>query len=372
MKSLFSDQNKTKIIGLFTILFSVWILLYFIPELFISLFHTILGNLLLLALTLMVYMYDRVYGILTGLSIVILYRFAQLSKEGFDISINGTFSLDEVDGVNKKRPNPSWKDLEKEFLRIQNTINEHTVFDMEIIRKQASKRELAYFNKYGKWPWSQDVIDLFQESIRRNPYVRTMPEQATEYARTIYNQAAILRILTYQTKEGQFLLNGVLVKDASGNKLEELPSGFGDFPYETGQLENRVDDVIRCNLKNEQNPTLERVRYAGKGGIYTDQKEVITPVDYRKLEKIIPGFTFLNKPCNPCGSMAAVPDYSCAYHLRVKDKPPFISNVWQYLWGIRDNPLESQPSFLSEKINPNEFPILSELQSELQKQIKPK
>ena len=80
------------------------------------------------------------------------------------------------------------------------------------------------------------------------------------------------------------------------------------------------------------------------------------------------GFTFLNKPCNPCGAMAEKPDYSCAYRLRVKDKPPFISSVWQYLWGINDNPLESQPSFLSESINPNEFPLLSELQTELQKQ----
>ncbi|MFY7730871.1 MAG: hypothetical protein ACOVRN_15215 [Flavobacterium sp.] len=335
MKSFFSDQNKTKVIGLFTILFFIWILLYFIPELFVSLFRTLLGNLLLLLFTLMVYMYNHVYGILTGLVIVVLYRFAQLSKEGFEISINGTFSLDP------QEDKPSWADLDQEFLRIQNTINEHTVFDMETIHQQASKHELAYFNKHGKWPWSQEVIDLFQESVRHNPYVRTLPDQATEYARTIYNEAAILRILTYQTKEGQFLLNGVLVSDASGNKLEELPSGFGDFPYATGQLSNRVDDVIRCNLKNEHNPTLERVRYAGKGGIFGDQKEEITPVDYRHLETIIPGFTFINNPCNPCGSMAAVPDYSCAYRLRVKDKPPIVSSVWQYLWGIRDNPLKA-------------------------------
>jgi ABC-type Na+ transport system ATPase subunit NatA len=54
--------------------------------------------------------------------------------------------------------------------------------------------------------------------------------------------------------------------------------------------------------------------------------------------------------------------------LKVKDKSPFISNVWQYLWNINDNPLKSMPSFLTEYINPTVFPLLSELQSELKKE----
>jgi hypothetical protein len=285
------------------------------------------------------------YGLLTGLILLIIYRFSQISrKESFTTT------------------------SERDFLLIQNTINKQNVFDMNIIKSQASQEELDYFNTNGIWPWSQKVIELYEEAVNRNPYIRTVPEQAVNYARTIYNEAAILRVLSYQTKEGQFLLNGVLVKDPSGNKMEELPSGFGNFPYEAGLLENRVDDIIKCSMKDERNPTLERVRYTGKGGIFGEQTKKVTPVDYKDLEKIIPGFTFLNKPCNPCGALAADPDYSCAYKLRVKDKPPFISDVWQYLWGINDNPLESQPSFLTENINRDEFPLLSELQSELKKQ----
>jgi len=113
---------------------------------------------------------------------------------------------------------------------------------------------------------------------------------------------------------------------------------------------------------------LERITYTGKGGIFGEQKSKITPVDYKNLEKIIPGFTFLNGPCNPCGALNENPDYSCPFRLKVENKPPFISGVWQYLWGVKDNPLESTPSFLSENINPDKFPILSELQTELQKQ----
>jgi hypothetical protein len=291
-----------------------------------------------------------------------LYRFSRLSKEGFELNISGTFDIDE-----KREQSLSLSKMNEDFLKIQNTINKNKIFDMNKINSQASEEELNYFNENGKWPWSQEVIKLYEESINRNPYIRTLPGIATDYARTIYNENAILLILTYQTKEGLFLINGVLVKDPSGNKMEELPSGFGNFPYESGLLGNRVDDIIKCNMKNN---TLERISYTGKGGIFGEQTEKVTPVDYKELEKIIPGFTFLNEPCNPCSAMADKPDYSCAYRLKVKDKPPFISSVWQYLWGINDNPLESQPSFLSESINPNEFPLLSELQSELQKQNK--
>ena len=345
LKNIFNDQNKTRLIGLLTILIGIWLVFYFIPEIFVSLFNTFLGNMILIISVLLISVNNKMYGLLTGLILLIIYRFSQISrKESFTTT------------------------SERDFLLIQNTINKQNVFDMNIIKSQASQEELDYFNANGMWPWSQKVIELYEAAINRNPYIRTVPEQAVNYARTIYNEAAILRVLSYQTKEGQFLLNGVLVKDPSGNKMEELPSGFGNFPYEAGLLENRVDDIIKCSMKDERNPTLERVRYTGKGGIFGEQTKKVTEVDYKDLEKIIPGFTFLNKPCNPCGALAADPDYSCAYRLHVKDKPPFISEVWQYLWGINDNPLESQPSFLTENINRDEFPLLSELQSELKKQ----
>ena len=104
---------------------------------------------------------------------------------------------------------------------------------------------------------------------------------------TIYNEVAILRILSYQTKEGQFLLNGVLIQDPSGNPMEDLPSGFGNFPYKSGLLENKSNDIIKCNMKNPNGATLERIKYTGKGGIYGEQTSTITPVNYNNLENII-------------------------------------------------------------------------------------
>jgi hypothetical protein len=353
IKKLFNEENKTSIIGFLTILLILWIVLYLLPELFTSLFETILGNLILFTIALLVLSYNIKYGILISVGIIVLYRFGQLMintknvKEGFVWNPQAT----------------------KDFLLLQNTINPQVIFDVNMIQKsQASPEELFYFNRYAKWPWSEKTKELYLESIKRNPYVRVSPESSLNYSMSIYNEAAMLMLLSYQTKEGQFLLNGVLVKDPSGNKIEDLPSGFGDYPYSSGEIENLSDDIIKCNMKNPSNATLERTTYTGKGGIYGQQTSITNPVDYNELENIIPGFTFLNKPCNPCGAINETPDYSCPFKLIVKNKPPFVSDVFQYLWNINDNSLQSMPSFLNENINPDEFPILSELQSELIKQ----
>jgi hypothetical protein len=342
LKNLLNNENKTKIIGLLTILVALWLVLYLIPELFVSLFNTLLGNLILIITTVLVYSNNKIYGLVIGITLLLLYRFSQLSKESFT------------------------SNSERKFLSIQNTINRQKIFDMNIISKQASQEELDYFNKNGMWPWSQKVIQLYQEAIATNPYIRTVPEDATNEARKIYNQAAILRILSYQTKEGQMLLNGVLVPGDSDSK-EILPNGFGYFSYSSGLMSDRTNDIIKCNLKDD---SLERITYTGKGGIFNQQTKKYSKVDYNDLENLIPGFKFLSSPCNPCKAIGEIPDYSCPFKLNVKDKSPFISNVWQTLWNINDDPLVSQPSFLSENINPNEYPLLSELQTELKKQNK--
>jgi hypothetical protein len=342
IKNIFNEKNKTKLLGLLTILVLLWIVLYLIPDFFILLFNTFLGNIILIITVILVSLYNYKYGIVLGVLFLIMFRFSYLSrkKEGF-----------------------TWnKKSEQDFLIIQNTLNKHTIFDTQMIQEsQASQEEVDYFNQNGMWPWSENVIKLYVDSVNNNPYIRTYSQDAINHARKIYNEAAILRILSMQTKEGQFLINGVLVQDISGNPYETLPSGFGSFGYKSALIGNMQDDIIKCKTDNTG---LERITYTGKGMLDVQTKK-ITNVDYNNLENIIPGFTFINGPCNPCGALNQTPDYSCPFKLQVKNKPPFISRVWEYLWQIQDNPLVSQPSFLSETINSKEFPLLSELQTEL-------
>jgi len=339
LKNLITEENKTKIIGLLTVLLLLWLIFYLIPEFFISLFNTFLGNIILILTVFLVSFYNYTYGIALGLLFLIVFRFSYLlrTKEGF-----------------------TWKkQSEQDFLLIQNTINRNVIFDTKMIQEsQASQEEVDYFNKNGMWPWSQDVIKLYEDSIKKNPYIRTYSKDSINYARKIYNQAAILRVISMQTKEGQFLINGVLVPDNSGNPKETLPSGFGIFGYKSGLIENREDDIIKCKTNNSG---LERITYEGRG-FFEQQTKKVTNVDNNDLENVIPGFSFTNGPCNPCGALKQTADYSCPFQLNVKNTPN-VSEVWKYLWK-EDNPLVSQPLLLSEGKNKNKnvFPLLFESQ----------
>ena len=92
IKNLINPENKTKLIGLLTILIVLWLVLYFIPEIFISLFNTLLGNLILIIISILVLTYDLRYGILFCIILIVIYRFSHLikttQKEGFTWSKN--------------------------------------------------------------------------------------------------------------------------------------------------------------------------------------------------------------------------------------------------------------------------------------------
>jgi hypothetical protein len=311
-KNIFNEKNKTKLIGLLTILILLWLVLYFIPEIFASLFTSLLGNLILLTTVLLVTVNNRLYGFILAIICIIIYRsFILSSKEGFSWSNQST----------------------QDFLQIQSTVNPKVIFDVNMIQhNQANQKEVDYFNQNGEWPWSETTTKLYEDAIKKNPIIKNYSKDGVNQTKKIYNDAAILRILSTQTKEGQFLLNGVQIQDPSGNTNEDLPSGFGDFGYNSGLISNLSDDVIKCSSSSD-NSVLERITYTGKGGIFNEQTKKITPVDYNNLENIIPGFKFINEPCNPCGSLNESPNYTCKYELNVQNKPTGISSVWNHLWS---------------------------------------
>jgi hypothetical protein len=300
IKKILNEENQTKIIGLLTILISLWLVLYFIPELFATLFNTLLGNLILILASILTFSYNLRTGAILSLILILLYRFSALvNVESFTDS-----SL-------------------QDFLLIQNTINRQKIFDTDILQTQASQEELDYFNSHGMWPWSQSTTDLYVNATNSNPYIRTYSKDAINYARSIYNEASILELLSNQTNEGLFKINGVQVPNPQGNPKEQLPNGFGDFAYNSGILDDRRNDIIKCNLDTNE---LERTRYNGKGGIFGEQLKSVTSVDYNNLEDIVPGFSFINEPCNPCSSASgssSASDNKCKFKLNVKPSKLF-------------------------------------------------
>jgi hypothetical protein len=203
LKNLLNQDNKTILIGLLSILVVMWIILYVIPNFLVSLFNTILGNLILLISLILVSSQDIKYGVVLAIILIVLYRFSHL-KEGFTWS--------EESG--------------KKFIELQNSINPNVVFDTKLIQNQASQEELDYFLKNSMWPWSKDVEDLYKELLEKNTYVRLNSEDAINQAKTKYNQTIITEILSQQLD--------VLQSNQNVHKNMDDRDGLGSYPYSSG------------------------------------------------------------------------------------------------------------------------------------------
>jgi hypothetical protein len=359
--------NKSTLLFFLLIIISFWLILYIIPNFFVSLFDTFLGNIILITTIILFFLKNYKYGILVSIIILIIYRFNKLSnisREGFTWS----------------------KESSNEFIKIQSTINPNIKFDINQIQKQATQEELDYFLKNGKWPWSEKTKELYTSAINSNPFVRTLAGDQINELQTIYNESAILQIISWQTKEGQFLLNGINISENTDTK--DLPSGFGEFGYKSG-LTERPKNIIRCdintnieNLENQNNKLIQIDNYGNK-----------IEIDYNNLEKLVPGFSFTKSPCNPCNALNSPPIYDCPFKLETTTTT--ISPVWEYLWSTNTtnttnttnstNTIETnytnydynqthektqdQTQYQTQEQNQTEkeFPILSEIKSELNK-----
>lgn len=299
MNFLQNEDNITALIGLLAILIALWVIMYLIPNIFISLFNSLLGNMILLISIILVTSKSKWYGLIMTLVCIIIYRFSHLlarNKEEFT-----TESL-------------------QEFLKVQQTVNPRLVFDTNRLQEQATQEELDYYLKNGMWPWSQQVQDLYLEAVQQNVFIKSYPKDSLRQARKIYNEKAILEILASQSKEGQFLINGILVET---DKYKER-DGAGSYAVHSGlETLTQTSTLIKC--KNSQPET---IKYTGNEGILNshtfDTKAIKDP---NELENLIPGFKFLNGPCNPC-----TPDYKCKFTLNTNASG--VSDVYKYIWDL--------------------------------------
>jgi hypothetical protein len=82
-ESIFSRKNLNLVVGLITLLIVLWVVMFAVPSLFVNLFDTSLGNLILIAFIFLAAMYN--INLAVGLAVVflILYRFSHMSVDTF-------------------------------------------------------------------------------------------------------------------------------------------------------------------------------------------------------------------------------------------------------------------------------------------------
>ena len=80
---LFSRKNLNLVVGLITLLIILWIVMFAVPGLFVSLFDTVLGNLILIAFIFLAGMYNINLAVGLAIVFIVLWRFSHMSVEQF-------------------------------------------------------------------------------------------------------------------------------------------------------------------------------------------------------------------------------------------------------------------------------------------------
>lgn len=228
-----------------------------------------------------------------------------------------------IDGFNNIN---GWTDnLTNKFLKYQNTVFEGDYqFNVSELQKQATPEEVDYLLKTGYWPWPDDLKYLFLDAVARQPIIKAVPGEALDDAMKLYNEQAARRLLAWNTKEGNFLLQGIITPNQTGVNQSFL---------------SRNKDTIKCGKDG-----LVKTTYNG----YSLLTKVETPIANEDIPKEVPGFTFVKNPCNPC--VAIDDDFSCPFQINVdyqenvnkkrltnivsSDNNNTISTIWAKLWNL--------------------------------------
>ena len=79
ISNFFSEKNSDIVIGFTAILVVIWLVVFAIPALFVTIFNTILGNFILIGLVILTGMYSPVIAICLAIIFFLLVRFAHMS-----------------------------------------------------------------------------------------------------------------------------------------------------------------------------------------------------------------------------------------------------------------------------------------------------
>ena len=345
--AIFIPKNNSILMANIISLMLLFILtLYLVPTLFVSLFETLLGNLLLILIVFGVGYYHLITGVILAFGFILFYQISHLSygaKEGFlvqDAEANVNMELDAPDGATR---GPWPADLVEKFLQFQKVLNPNIVYDMKVLQKQATPEEVVHLFKHNQWPWSKKVQQLYEAAIAQNLYISIDPGIALTDAQSIYNQKAVIELLSFQTKEGKFLINGATIGHTKG-------------------LPENINNVAVCGIDGKGNSILNKVLYTGYDGFDGHMIENITPIENKDVPSVVNGFKFLKGECNPCSALNSPSDYSCPFSLNVGDGQD-VSTVWKMLWGLNPSGMVGQSSETKEPALSSSFKLIPDSSS---------
>ncbi len=366
MKS--GGNANTLYVSIISVFIIFSLIVYLKPEIFVSIFGTLLGNIILFGLVLGLSFHHVKSAVAVGLfffMLVLVVRRSNIQKitdldlnlgmgvkkEGFatsDDTTNGTTNTTDTTNTTNttNSTNTTWSStLVDEFVNFQKTLNPNINYDMNVVQKQATPDEVSYLFNNNKWPWSDKLQSLYKEAMAQNSFIHVDPGISMLDAQQIYNETAMKQMLSYNTKEGTFLLYGATVGH-------------------TKNLPDNINNTIQCSTNAKGDSILEKIVYNGYDSIYGNLNTTVTEIDYNDLPNQVNGFKFLGAPCNPCVALNSSPKYTCPFALNTGNGYD-ISPIWQMLWNVTPESVTTATTTTSSTNTTNSFPILSQLKNEI-------
>ena len=253
---LSNPDNQQFLLRILAVSIIAWTTLYGIPELFISLYETYLGNFILLLLILIVSINNYKVGIILFMVLLIIHRVIYLS-----VYKEQTKQQGQQQGQQKIQEGFTWsKDEVEDFLQLQSTVNPQIIYDVNQLKTYTSSDEMDTYMKNQVWPWSDDTQELYQELLDKNPNVRIYKTDGLNTAQKIYPEGAIQYIMKNQidaankhkkkhhnkhhnqyhshhhNKHHHHHHHYNQNNQNNQNNQQQLPSGWGRFGYTSGLI----------------------------------------------------------------------------------------------------------------------------------------
>jgi hypothetical protein len=350
--NIYLPKNNTILITIISIFIAFVTVLYLKPEFFVFAFHTILGNLIIACGLIGIGFLDKYLGVGLGLLLLIIYLSSKLdsksNSDGKKGQGQGQGQQGEEQGeqggkkqVKEAFNNPDWpQQIIDDFKKFQESRNPNVQYDIKIIQKQATLDEVNQLFETGKWPWSEQIRQLYLKSIANSSNISIDPGNALSDAQSIYNENAIKEVLAWGSKEGVFLIHGATIGHPKG-------------------MPENINNMVRCGTAKDGSNVMQKIEYLGYNGLNGSMDKNVVELKNAEIPKEVAGFSFIKSECNPCVALNDVPDYSCPFSINTGNGTE-ISDIWKNLWGLSGDSENTSTK-------KNDFPILSKLRDELNK-----
>jgi hypothetical protein len=205
-------------------------------------------------------------------------------------------------------------DLIQRFIQYQTTTSPNVQYNLEVLQQQVGSEEVEQLLKTGFWTWSDKLKYAYLNKIWSSPIIKIEPQYALNYAMKMYNERAALELLSWNTKEGHFLLYG------------------GDLGI-SDEADSLKNNTIKCSTDINGISSLQKKTYTGMNLWNGYMNSTTEKIKNENIPTEMPGFSFIKGPCNPCVALNDVADFSCPFALNVKGDTT-TSSAWSTLWGL--------------------------------------